>query len=104
MSSFVNPLVRHGNPEKAAAIKLWTSQTLALNEESVVSVSEMPCVKPSCPRVRTVVLVLSADSPTRQVSIRKPLADVCEVDVQNAWLDFITGVWSDDLNSRSAPS
>ncbi|MFO1183934.1 MAG: hypothetical protein U1E56_04025 [Bauldia sp.] len=104
MSSFINPLVRHGNPEKTGAIKLWTRQTLGLTDEAIVSVSEMPCVKPNCPRVRTVILVLSEVAPTRQVAIRKPLADVAEIDVQNAWLDFIMGIYSDELNSGDAPS
>ena len=89
MSSFVNPLSPQGrsdDPERAAAIKLWTRQTLALPEESVVSVSQFGCGRPGCLRQRTIILVLSGDAPTREINIHKSIVDVDEVDVRNACL------------------
>jgi hypothetical protein len=92
MSSFVNPLDRHGSidlPERAAAIKLWARQSLPLTEESVVSVSEFSCAKPSCPNRQTVILVMSENAPTQKMSIHKSIADVCEADVFDACLDLL---------------
>jgi hypothetical protein len=92
MSSFVNPLDRRGStdlPEKATAIRLWTRQNLPLTEESVVSVSEFACNKPTCPNRQTVILVMSQDGPTQKMSIHKTLADVCEADVFDACLELL---------------
>jgi hypothetical protein len=92
MSSFVNPLDRHGSidlPERAAAIKLWTRQNLPLTEETAVSVSEFACAKPSCPPRQTVILVLSEDMSIQKMSIHKAMADVCEADVFDACLELL---------------
>jgi hypothetical protein len=92
MSSPVNPFNQHkssGLPEKAAEIKLWTRQNLPLTEESVVSVSEFACAKPSCPNRQTVILVMSEDAPTQKISIHKTIADVCETDVFDACLELL---------------
>lgn len=92
MSSSVDPFDRDGSvdvPERAAAIKFWTRQILALTEESIVSVSEFACTKPTCPNRRTVILVMSQEGPTRKISIHKSIADVCEFDVLDACLDLL---------------
>jgi len=92
MSSFVNPFDRQGSsdlPERAAAIKLWTRQNLPLTEESVVSVSEFNCAKPSCPNRQTVILVMSEDAPTKKISIHKTIVDVSEADVFDACLELL---------------
>ena len=90
MSSFVNPLSPQGgsdDPDRAAAIKLWTRQTLALGEETTVSISQFGCGRPGCNRQRTTILVMSEGAPTRQISIHKSIADVNEIDVRDACLD-----------------
>jgi len=92
MSSPVNPFNQHrstGLPEKAAEIKLWTRQNLPLTEESVVTVSEFACAKPSCPNRQTVILVMSEDAPTQKISIHKTIADISETDVFDACLDLL---------------
>ena len=92
MNSFVNPFDRHGSvdlPERAAAIKFWTRQTLALTDESIVSVSEFACGKPTCPNQHTAIMVMSQEGPTKKVSIHKPIADICEFDVLDACLDLL---------------
>jgi len=92
MSSFVNPLGRDGSsdlPDKIAAIKLWTYQNLPIAGDSIVTVSELNCKKPTCPNKQTVILVMSQDGPTSKMSIHKTLADVSEIDVFNACLDLL---------------
>ena len=88
MSSVVDP-ESVSLPELAAAIKFWTRQILALTEESIVSVSEFACAKPTCPNQQTVILVMSQEAPTRKISIHKSIADVCEFDVLDACLDLL---------------
>ena len=90
MSSFDNPFSRQRSvdrSEQVEAIKLWTRQTLALTEDSVVSVSQFGCAKPTCPRNMTVILLMSEQAPTRKISIHKSIVDVCESDVRDACSD-----------------
>jgi hypothetical protein len=92
MSTIANPFNQHrssGLPETAAAIKLWTCQALALTDESIVSVSEFACAKPTCPNQQVVILVMSQGRPTRKISIHKSIADVSEFDVLDACLDLL---------------
>ena len=92
MSSSANPSDRDGSvslPERAAAIKFWTRQIFALAEDSVVSVSEFSCGKPSCPNQHTAILVMSQEGLTRKISIHKPIADICEFDVLEAYSDSL---------------
>lgn len=92
MSSLDNPFKRDSSidrSEKAAAIKLWTRQNLPLTEESIVTVSEFNCAKPSCPNKQTVILLMSEDAPTQKMSIHKTLADICEADVFDACLELL---------------
>ena len=91
MSSLDNPFGRQRDPghfEKVEAIKLWTRQTLALGEESAVSISEFGCSKPTCPRKLTTILLMSEAAPTRKLSIHKSTADVSESDVVEACSDL----------------
>lgn len=92
MSSLDNPFKRDSSidrSEKAAAIKLWTRQNLPLTEESIVTVSEFNCAKPSCPNKQTVILLMSEDAPTQKMSIHKTLADIFEADVFDACLELL---------------
>jgi hypothetical protein len=92
MSSFDNPFNRDTSidrSERVAAIKLWAHQTLALTEDSALSVGQFGCAKPTCPRQLTVILVMSEGAPTRKISIHKSMADVDESDVRDACLEFL---------------
>jgi hypothetical protein len=88
MNSFDNPFNRQrgsDHSERVEAIKLWTRQILALNDEWSVSISQFGCAKPSCPNQLTGIIVMSERAPTRKVSIHKSIADVSETDVLDAW-------------------
>jgi hypothetical protein len=88
MNSFDNPFDRSrssDHSERVEAIKLWTRQTLALTDESTVSISQFGCAKPTCPNQLTGIIVMSQTAPTRKVSIHKSIVDVCESDVLEAW-------------------
>lgn len=95
-SAFVNPLQRRapGVVEQARAIKQWARETLALTDDTVVSVNELACHLPGCPPRETVILVMNAVE-TVQASIHKALAEVNEADVAAA-------VWSDPAGQDPA--
>jgi hypothetical protein len=90
MSSFDNPFGRQrgaDHPEQVEAIKLWTRQTLALTEDTVLSISQFGCARPTCPRNMTYILLMSEVAPTRKISIHKSIVDICESDVRDACSD-----------------
>ena len=92
MSSSANSKDRDGSvslPEMAAAIQFWTRQILALPEDTVVSVSEFSCGKPTCPNQHTAIFVMSQEGVTRKISVHKPLADISEFDVLEAYSDSL---------------
>ena len=88
MSSVVEP-ESISLPERAAAIKFWTRQTLALPDEQIVSVSEFACGKPTCPNQHTVIMVMSEEGPGKKIVINKTVADISEFDVLDACLDLL---------------
>lgn len=92
MNSSAHPTDRDGSaglPEKAAEIKFWTRQIFALPEDSIVSVSEFACGKPTCPNQHTAILVMSQEGPTQKISIHKRIADICEFDVLEAYSESL---------------
>ena len=92
MSSTADPTERDGSadlPERVAAIKFWTRQILALPEDSIVSVSEFACGKPSCPNQHTAIFVMSQDGPTRKFSVHKRIAEISEFDILEAYSDSL---------------
>ncbi len=95
-SAFVNPLQRRapGLVEQARTIKQWTRESLALPDDTVVSVNELACHLPGCPPKETVILVMNA-AVTVQASIHKALAEVAEADVAAA-------VWTDPAGQEPA--
>ncbi len=75
--------------ERESAIKHWTRQTLALSDEFIVTVGEYDCKKPTCPNRRTVIMVMSENGPTRQMSLHKSIKDVGELDVLDAYMEML---------------
>lgn len=89
MSRFINPMARQGSASvaaRAAAIKGWTRQALALDEHIVISISELTCTQPGCPPQITVALVLIPDAAFK-ITVHKPIVDVTENDVIEASRD-----------------
>ena len=92
MSAPANSPDRDGGvslPEKAAAIEFWTRQIIAIPEGSIVSVSEYSCGKPTCPNQHTAIFVMSQEGVTQKISVHKPLADISEFDVLEAYSDSL---------------
>lgn len=84
--AFVNPLARNGQSviNNARAIKSWARKLLALPDDTVVSVSELTRHVPGCPPKETVILVMQGTE-TVQASVHKPIKDMTENDIANAF-------------------
>jgi len=69
------------DPEQSAAVKRWARAALGLDEDTVVTVSETPCVDAGCPLVETVVTVFEA-ARTRCWAFTRPRAAVTQLMVR----------------------
>jgi len=69
------------DPEQAAAVKRWARAALGLAADTVVTVSETPCVDAGCPLVETVVTVFEAGR-TRCWAFTRPRAAVTQMMVR----------------------
>lgn len=84
--AFVNPLARgaSGIVGKARQIKAWVKEILALDDDVVISVSELSCARPDCPPKETVILILSGET-TRQISIHEAMTDLDKDKIVSAY-------------------
>ena len=69
------------DPEQAAAVKRWARAALGLADDTVVTVSEIPCVDAGCPLVETMVTVFEATR-TRCWAFTRPRAAVTQMMVR----------------------
>ncbi len=66
------------------AIKASASVLFGAGEDDAVVVNELRCTEPGCPPIETVIALLRAGSPPRQVKVHKPVTEVTESDVRAA--------------------
>lgn len=52
-------------PAHALAIKQWAREILRLDDDAVITVSELACADPGCPLVETVIAVFDAQGSRR---------------------------------------
>lgn len=72
---------RSNNSGRSAEIKAWTTEILALDEETTVMVTELACSEPGCPPLETIVAVLRPGE-QRQVKFHKPMAELTREELQ----------------------
>ncbi|MBC8070661.1 MAG: hypothetical protein IAG13_20190 [Deltaproteobacteria bacterium] len=53
--------------------------------DDAVVVNEVSCTEPGCPPIETVIVLLRAGSPPRQVKVHKPAAEVSPDDLRAAF-------------------
>jgi hypothetical protein len=68
------------------AIKQEAQALFEATETDVVLVNELRCDEPGCPPIETIVALLRAGAPPRQLKVHKPLVDVTVEDLRAAWL------------------
>ncbi len=61
-----SPTLAHGH-----AVKQWTRDFLKLDDEAVISISELACQDPGCPLVETVIAVFE-EGRTRKWKLTRP--------------------------------
>ncbi|QPH53314.1 hypothetical protein [Pontivivens ytuae] len=79
-----NLFARRAAPGRAAEVKAWVIQHLALTDDDLVTVAELACHEPGCPPVETVVTVHGSDGSRRTWCVHRALADIDEGDVTTA--------------------
>jgi len=65
-------------PIKASAAALF-----AAGESDVVVVNELRCTEPGCPPIETVIALLRAGSPPRQLKVHKAVVEVTDEDLRD---------------------
>lgn len=74
---------------RATAVRALKEAARALfdaHEDDAVVVNELRCVEPGCPPVETVIALLRAGTPPRQIKVHKPAMEVTADDLRAAIL------------------
>jgi hypothetical protein len=83
----MNPFQPRSDGLRSAALRNLKQTASALfhaEEGDAVMVNELACSEPGCPPVETVVALLRAGHPPRQLKVHKPLLEVTEDDLRHA--------------------
>jgi hypothetical protein len=67
------------DPEKIQQIKTWAYQILAVDAETLISISQLACREPGCPPIETVITVMT--HPVQQYKLHKAANDIQEADL-----------------------
>ena len=70
-------------PAHTLAIKQWTRDCLRLEDDAVVTVTELACADPGCPLLETVIAVFE-EGRARKWKLHRPRAAVTRSMVQQA--------------------
>ncbi|RWK63840.1 nitrate reductase [Mesorhizobium sp.] len=83
MNRLANPLAPRGFalPEKTSQIKVWIREARGLDDDVVVSVTELVCRKDGCPDIETVIGIMRPGEKTETIRLRKAIADVTSHDL-----------------------
>ena len=82
MNRPANPFApRRALPEKSRQIKIWVRKLCKLNDEVVVSITELACRDDGCPDIETVIGIMRPGKKIETVRIHKPIAEVTREDI-----------------------
>ncbi|BCH14838.1 MULTISPECIES: nitrate reductase [unclassified Mesorhizobium] len=84
MNRLANPLAPRGLvlPEKTRLIKVWVRRTCGLDDDIVVSVTELACRKDGCPDIETVIGIMRPGEKIETIRVNKAIADVTSHDLR----------------------
>lgn len=71
-------------PEAVARIRLWLARILKTDDATRFAINEIDCADPGCVGIETVALVMQPDAPTWALKVKKPMAEVTELDLRLA--------------------
>jgi hypothetical protein len=81
---FRNRMASQQRRDAALDLMIRARGILSVDDDTVVSVNEHDCGDRECRGVRTVILIMRADQPTKAIKINKPLEAVTAADLSDA--------------------
>ncbi|RWO78796.1 nitrate reductase [Mesorhizobium sp.] len=83
MNRLANPLAPRGLalPERTRQIKVWVRRACGLDDDVVVSVTELVCRKSGCPDIETVIGIMRPGEEIETIRVNKAIADVTSHDL-----------------------
>jgi hypothetical protein len=69
------------DPQLLQQVKGWVHNTLYIEDDTSLMVTELRCSEAGCPPLETVIALLKPAHPTRQYKIHKPVADITMADI-----------------------
>ena len=81
----MNLFGRRRTPGRATAVKAWVTAALDLGPDDLISVAELACHEPGCPPLETIVTVHASSGERKEARFHKPLVEVSEDDIQEAF-------------------
>ena len=76
---------RRPDREALARVKAWSAAALD-RPGTAFAVNEVVCADPTCPGFETVILIMEPGRKTRGIRIGKPLDEVTEQDIRDAFV------------------
>lgn len=88
MNRLANPFaLRRALPEKSRQIKAWVRELCRLDDDVVVSITELACRDDGCPDVETVIGIMRPGEKIETVRIHRPISEVTREDAAGAVRD-----------------
>lgn len=85
MSRSANPLApRRALPERTRLIKAWVRDLYGLDEDVVVSLTELACREDGCPDIETIVGIMRPGRKIETLRVHKAIDAVTRCDIEAA--------------------
>ncbi len=82
MSRSANPLApRRTLPEKTRLIKAWVHDLYGLDEDVVVSLTELACRDDGCPDIETIIGIMRPGRKIETLRVQRALGEVTREDI-----------------------
>ena len=79
MSFSLGKQSQKASSEKTKQIKQWIYQSLEIDDEISISLSQLQCTEPGCPPIETVINIMT--NPVQQYKIHKSIAEIEYTDI-----------------------
>ncbi|WP_394886209.1 nitrate reductase [Mesorhizobium sp. AaZ16] len=85
MNRLANPFApRRALPESTRQIKAWVRELHYLDDEVVVSITELACRDDDCPDIETVIGIMRPGKKIETIPIHRAIAEILREDVAGA--------------------
>lgn len=102
MNRLANPFApRRALPEKSRQIKVWVRELCRLDDDVVVSITELSCRDDGCPDIETVIGIMRPGEKIETVRIHRPISELTREDAAGAVRDRSLATGKDYPSARS---